>query len=229
MTSAVFFRKPSLICLSILLASFVDERALLNSSFIILFHWIVSAEKGLPFISSQDLIRTYPSTPFLLQEWSRWIRRDRLKFVQFRVPPQVRAVLFGGLVYIIIRLYLTTHYNLKTPVGGPSPFFYVREASKSFGIRLWTGFESFWILILIMLFQLYYQRSFVLLTVISFLSCLTTFTFLLQGDHTRTAAYGFPLFFVAILLVKQEFSQAELRATLMIISLIAAFFFPVFY
>ncbi len=64
MTAALFFRRPFLICLSVLLASFVDERALLNSSFIILFHWIVTTEKELIFKSSPALIHAQPATPF---------------------------------------------------------------------------------------------------------------------------------------------------------------------
>ncbi len=72
------------------------------------------------------------------------------------------------------------------------------EALKAFGLRIWTGFESFWILIVMMLSVLYYRRAYPFLIIILLLLSITVFTFLLQGDHTRTAAYAFPLFFVAM-------------------------------
>lgn len=201
MTAAVFFRKPFWIALSVFLAALVDERALLNTSFIVLFHWIISNK----------------------YDWKK------LNLRLFQLPMQAWAVLLGGLIYMSVRVYLTFHFQLKTPYGGPSPFFFLREASKSFGIRLWTGFESFWILILMMLFFLYYRRDYILFYAVCILTGITVFTFLLQGDHTRTAAYGFPLFFSAMVIIKQELHQEELQATLLLISLLSIIFFPVYY
>lgn len=201
MTAAMYFRKPMLIFLAVFLAAIVDERALLNTSFILLFHWAVANN----------------------------IDSNRLNFKTLRLNSQMIAVLTSGFVYMGIRWYLTAHFQLKTPYGGPSPFFYVHETVKFFGIRLWTGFESFWILIVMMLFVLYYRRAYRLLGLTMLLIGIMVFTFLLQGDHTRTAAYAFPLLFVAVILIHNEFSQAELRSTLLMISLISIIFFPILY
>lgn len=206
MTAALFFRKPSLIFLSVFLAALVDERALLNTSYIVLFHWIIANQHD-----ARSLIDRWPP-----------------------IPPQVWAVVTSGFVYLAIRFYLTIHFQLKTPYGGPSPFFYVREASKFFGIRLWTGFESFWILIMLMLFSLYQRRytspnAYRLLVILSFLLGITVLTFLLQGDHTRTAAYAFPILFISMIILPQELSQQELRSTLFIISTLSLIFFPIYY
>ncbi len=80
-----------------------------------------------------------------------------------------------------------------------------------------------------MVFLLYYRRSYLLFATVLLLTCVTIFTFLLQGDHTRTAAYGFPLFFSSMVIVKQELRHEELQATLLIISLISTILFPIVY
>lgn len=201
MTSSLYFRKPFLIFVSVFLAALVDERALLNTSFIILFCWLSTNH----------------------------FDSKKLSFKTFVLNSSVLSILTGSFTYIAIRMYLTAHFQLKTPYGGPSPFFYVQEALKFFGIRLWTGFESFWILIVMMIAVLYYRRIYHLLGLITVLLGITIFTFLLQGDHTRTAAYAFPLLFVALAIIRSEFNQEELRSTLLIISLIATIFFPIYY
>lgn len=201
MTAALYFRKPFLIFIAVFLAALVDERALLNTSFIMLFHWL-----------------TNPKQDF-----------NKLTLKSIYLNKAIVAALLAGCIYMIIRLYLTVHFHLKTPYGGPSPLFHVRDALKQFGFRVWTGFESFWILILMMLFLLSYRRIYVLLALVMLLLSITVFTFLLQGDHTRTAAYAFPLFFVAMVLIRDEVSQPELRAILMLVSIISTVLSPILY
>ena len=201
MTAAIYFRKPLLIFLSVFLAILVDERALLNASFVILFHLVIANQ----------------------YDWKT------LTIKLLRLPAQAWAVVLSGVIYMVIRLYLTINFQLKTPFGGPSLFFYVREASKTFGIRLWSGFESFWILIVIMLFLLYYERKYTLFSLILFFTFITTITTLMQPDYTIKDAYVFAVFFIAMVIVKQVFSQEGLRNALLFISLISAIFFPVLY
>ncbi|WP_234736823.1 hypothetical protein [Tellurirhabdus bombi] len=201
MTAALYFHRPLLIFLALFLACWVDERALVNAAFIVLYHWLApykNKEKPLVFHFRQ-------------------------------ITPQAIAVLVGGAAYLAIRIYLTSRYQLKTPFGGPSLFFHVKEGIKTFGIRFWSGFESFWLLVFAMLGLLYYRRNYLLLSLVGAFVMLTTFTILMQGDFTRTQAYGFPIFFIAIAVLKQELEPSELRVSLLTVALIASVFSPLIY
>ncbi|UHG90680.1 hypothetical protein [Spirosoma oryzicola] len=200
--AALFFRRPFFIASAIFLAAWVDERTLFNASYIVLYHWLAL------------------------------YRPDREQPILFRVKkptPQALAVIAGGVVYMAVRVYLSKHYHIAMSIGGPSLFFHVREAIRSFGIRLYSGFESFWLLIVSMIGTLIYYKKYILLAMILPLLAVTTFTMLMAGDFTRTISYGFPIIFLSFSICRQVYENDHMRLLLLSISLLATLFFPLIY
>lgn len=202
LVAALFFRNPVLIALSIFLAAWVDERALFNSSFIVLYHWLT-------LYQADD--------------------KQPIRFNLLKPTPQALGVLAGGVVYMIVRFYLSHRYQVATSIGGPSLFFHVREALKTFGTRLYSGFESYWLLVVCMLATLVYYRKYSLLLIIVPLLSITTFTMLMAGDFTRTISYGFPIIFLGFAIARREFTASQMRIVLLGIALLATVFFPIIY
>lgn len=202
MTSAIFFRRPVLIGLAIFLAGWVDERSLFNAAFIIIYHWLAPYQSGDRTLTRHALVRP---------------------------TAQALAAVAGGVVYMAVRLYLIHHYQVKSSIGGPTLFFHVREAAKSIGQRVWSGFESFWLLIVGGLGSMLFRNEYIPFAVISVLLATTTFTVLLAGDFTRTITYGFPIIFVAFSLLRREFESSQMRLILLSISILASIFFPIIY
>ena len=202
MISALFFRRPLLIGLAIFLAGWVDERSLFNAAFIIIYHWLAPYQSGGRTLTMRPLSRP---------------------------TAQALAVVAGGVVYMAVRFYLAYHYQIKQSIGGPTLFFHVRDAAKNIGQRLWSGFESFWLLIVGGLGSMLYRNEYIPFVVISVLLAITTFTVLMAGDFTRTVSYGFPVIFIAFALLRREFEPSQMRLILLSISLLASVFFPILY
>ena len=202
MTAALFFRRPVWIGLAIFLAAWVDERSLFNASFIIIYHWLA---------------------PYRVDDRALMIR------TWFNPTVQAVAAVAGGAVYMAVRYYLIYKYQLKSSIGGPTLFFHVRDAVKNAGQRIWSGFESFWLLITGGLGSMLYRREFGPFIVISILLALTTFTVLMAGDFTRTVSYGFPVIFITFSLLRREFEPSQLRLILLSVTILASLFFPIIY
>jgi hypothetical protein len=184
MMAAMYFRKPLLVCLFVFLASWVDERAVFNVTLIITYHLLAAYSTDGP------------------------IRFDTL--AAFRPNRQMLAAVAGCSAYLLIRLYLIYKFNLTSPTGGESIFFNLFNAFKTVGFRVWSGYEGFWLLLVVMLFLVWQRRQYLLLFLLSGLTFVTTFTVLMQGDYIRTLSYGFPLVFIALVVVSKELNRRDL-------------------
>ena len=203
MMGAIYFRKPLPIFLCVFLACWTDERAIFNMSLVILYHLLAPYREG-------QLTRTASVSDL-------WPTK------------QMTAILVAVVVHVAMRLWLMQHYHLTTPTGGNHVFFHVRTAMKTVGFRFWGGFEGFWLLLAAMLLVFWQRRRFWFVQLIALLTVITAFTCLLQADYVRTAAYGFPLLFVALIFTKEEVSQRDLFWILCGVALLSTFIYPEYY
>ena len=201
--AALYFRNPFLIGLAIFLGGWVDERAIVNVPLVMTYHLLAPYRTNRP--ANFD------------------------SFGDFRPTKQVLGALVGCLVYLTIRLYLIQRYQLSSPTGGYSVFFLVPTAIKTIGVRFWAGFEGFWLLFAAMLLLLWQNRQYWLFCILGGLTFITVFTVLMQGDYTRTISYGFPILFIALVVVSERMSRRDLFWVLVGIVITSTLLFPVLY
>lgn len=203
MMGAIYFRNPLPIFLCVFLAAWVDERAVFNLTLVVTYHLLAPYRKDLP-VSFNTL-------------------------ASFRPTKQIWAIIAGCLAYLAIRFFLIYRYDLSSPTGGDTVFFNVFNAFKTIGFRFWSGFEGFWLLLSAMLLLVWKQRQYLLFWLLAGLTCVTTFTLLMQGDYIRTISFGFPLLFIALVITNKGLNRRDLFWILAAIVLTSTLLYPVPY
>ena len=80
---------------------------------------------------------------------------------------------------------------------------------------MWGGMEGFWLLILLMITGFVVQKEKLKLLLMGSSALLCCFVVFMQADYVRTFSFSFPLFFVALSTLKNEFSTSQLRYLLL--------------
>lgn len=185
--SAIVFERTWVISLGVLLACFTDERAFVASGMIILW-WQLAASDRLTFS----------------------IRR------MFLLNQRSVSVVLGMLTYILLRWYITVRYDFVTPIGDMGMPVLLRQ-SNMYLFGVWSGFEGFWIVVLLAMFLLWYQKCYRLLLLIM-LSALPSLI-VANGvmDLTRSMIYLLPLLLIAFKILHARSSERTFGRLVLIV------------
>ncbi len=201
---AMLSRNYAVIAISLLVVCFTDERAVISVGFA-LFWWLMDNacrknEFGLP-----EMIR------------------------QLATPRYLIAFLVLG-AYFISRYYVINTYFSDHHYSTIGHLMYFEPSHKNgLGGSFWRSFEGLWILALAAMAILWTTDRRILfgMAFICFLVMLGSE--LLVHDMDRTLSYGFPMFFVSLLVVKQASSTKHLRIFLFLIMIICVSHPQLFY
>ena len=194
---AMCFRNSLLIFFCVFLACYTDERAFI-SSFMLILWWILN-ENNYKNIKIRDII----------------------------IPNRfVRVVLLSIFAVFVTRLYLqhlfyaSAHIVELSDVG----FATLKSQLNIVLFGLFSGIEFFWILIFAGALVLFQYKKFMLL--FGYMALITSIiiTASIVADQTRSIAYIFPMVFIALKIVYQDFSQSALRKLLLTIVFISFLF-----
>lgn len=149
------------------------------------------------------------------------VKNNKLLFVNKKYI----SVVIAGLSYVVLRLYLTYAYNMKTPTADAN-FSVIAKTIHLFQIGLWSYFEGLWIVCgLFFLCACANKDYFILLT-----NLLITLVFIIVSfcvlDITRSGSYLVPIIFLQMFYLVKYIKIIELRKILLFVSVIN-FIYPV--
>ena len=205
MLSALFFKNRVLIFLSLQLACWTDERALIALPGIYLFLLLAENNFDISLKISESLSLS-------------------------KVRPSL-VVIFSGLAYLFIRHFLGYIFKLATPLGEASgvSLSLIPFQLKHRLIGIFLTFEGLWLIFAIMMYYIYKSKKglllFWLITLALTIQLLVAYSVF---DITRSVTYAFPLIITAfILYTKLELKDSQrmvLTATLLCVLVPTQFF-----
>lgn len=185
---SIYTKNPFAIFLFCQCAFWVDERALVNAVFVILW-WIFTPFNGNEFSLNLNL---------------RWF-----------------AVFISGVIYLCIRQYLTVCYQFHEEAYLVEFVSTFKENSKMLSLRIWTGFDGMWLLIIMALIVLLKEKNYPFLG--AFLGSLIVsvgFAFIAY-DVNRGISYGFIAILLSLVICKKYLSEKELKYVLIVCFLVS--------
>jgi hypothetical protein len=196
---AMLFRMNLLVFVSLLLAFFTDERALIASSLVYIF---------------------------VLLQTTNFSRKFRILNL-FPVSTRMWTVVLAWITYFAIRFYLSYEFKLQTNAAGILDWLKSDPGIVSalpFGA--WTGLEGFWILA-VLCGVLLWKRSFILFAAFVFSASVVTVVSISVFDITRSMAYIFPIIFVSLRVISTETNRVTMRYIALLT--MGLCFFPTYY
>jgi hypothetical protein len=173
---ALFSNKPVITGLSVFLAAFIDERALIASGLVFIW-WKIAKLKGRT-ISFKYIIKPDIHFVFIVLAW---------------------------VSYFLVRFILIHHYGLsQIKIKMADVINYMKDNVNHFAFLILTGLKWFNIFILlgiILMIRLKYYYVLILYVLCTLLILLTAF---MIHDVTRTVSYAFPAIFIALYLFVRE-------------------------
>jgi hypothetical protein len=185
---SIYTRNPVLIFCFCQCAFWVDERALINAVFVIIW-WAFIPFTGKGF---------------------------NLKFTS-----QALVVIISGIIYVVIRQYLTVYHHLSdtTYIGEFITTF--QENLKMLSLRIWAGFDGMWLLIIMGLIILWREKQYQFLSIL-FGSLIISVSFsFIAYDVNRGISYGFVALLLSLVICKNYLSEKELKYVLMVCFLVS--------
>ncbi len=114
-----------------------------------------------------------------------------------------------GITYGLVRVILTYNFDLYTPFGETTgvslsliPF---QLQNRLIGIAL--TFEGLWLVFLLVIGKLIYQKKFILTFCLCSLMLMHIIVAYSVYDITRSLTYAFPLFIIAVILVARQYPE----------------------
>lgn len=137
---------------------------------------------------------------------------------RYRPTSQQFAVVTSGLGYVLLRALIGRLVSFPVIDGAYWPEFVSTyyENIKVGGFRVWGGFLSDWMLILMAVGSLLMQRRFGLTALFAGTLVLTTNLSLIVYDVNRSLSYGYLAIFIALAVLVRSLSVNELRRLLLI-------------
>lgn len=196
LVAALLTRRPILITLFVLLAAWTDERGLVASPLVLLFH-LLNSSSGREFRV-----------------------KDFLK-------PQLLSVYLAWVLYFATRFLYA--YALDLPQSYRQDGFHVLfRQINMIPMGLWTAFEAGWLLILLAFIVLAIEKRWAFsLLFIAALSLLFTVA-LGVVDISRTTAFAVPALYIAVRILKNALSTADLRRY-SLVACLGTMFWPTYY
>jgi hypothetical protein len=158
-------------------AFWVDERALINAVYVILW-WTI-----MPF-SNKDFT---------------------IKF-----SFQALTVFLSGVVYVGMRQYLIASHHLDDTVYMEEFIGTFYENLKMLSLRVWGGFDGFWLLVILGLVILFREKQYKFLLALSG-----------SFDANRGISYGFIVLLFSLIICKKYLSEKELKYVLLVCFLVS--------
>jgi len=166
LASAMIFKNPILVFLSVFVACWTDERAVIASSLIVVW-WQVNKKGVSP--SFKDL---------------------------FSLSTQSIAIIAAWIIYFAGRYILTTRFGFYVQSKGMfSPEVITAHKFHIFW-GLFAGFRWLWLVIFLGFAWLIKDKNYPLATALLFLTLILTATSGIVYDHLRSVAYMFPLIII---------------------------------
>lgn len=126
------------------------------------------------------------------------------------------------ILYFALRWLLVNHFGFVNQLQGTGTIYYT---INYMGIAFWQAFEGFWILIILSLYYLYTNKTYVIGAFFVILSIMIFLIGMNVMDLTRSVAYVFPAIIIALYIVKNSLETAKIRHYLMI-CLLFCFVYP---
>ncbi len=184
---ALLARHPALVWLACFTAAWCDERALITTPLVMIYH----AYRLLPAAA--------PGETF----WPG-LRRQALAFFN----PACLAIIASWLSYGALRLYLAKAYHLYTV----TETFAVSEKLKGvLFFALWTALEGGWFLLLLAVVALWLRRDWLFIPAMGSSMAVLLAASVLVRDLSKSLTYLYPLAFIAILVLSRTEGRAQLR------------------
>jgi len=136
------------------------------------------------------------------------------------------SVVLGGVIYLILRLFLSCFFHLSTQSGGIG-FNVLASNLNLLPLGTWHGLEGNWMLVLIALFTLIFNKDKLTLLFFILSISIVLITGSLVADVTRSMAYVIPALFISILIIQKNDSLMFMRR-LSVIVLLICFIYPAY-
>jgi hypothetical protein len=169
-------------------AFWVDERALINAVYVILWWTII---------------------PFSNKEFT-------IKF-----SFQALTVFLSGVVYVGMRQYLIASHHLDDTVYMEEFIGTFYENLKMLSLRVWGGFDGFWLLVILGLVILFREKQYKFLLALSGSLIISTSFALIAFDANRGISYGFIVLLFSLIICKKYLSEKELKYVLLVCFLVS--------
>ena len=160
--------------------------------------------------------RAIPGAGFVLL-WHLFAARTDQR--AYRLTGTQVAVVLSGLLYFVLRYWISRHVGLP-PTGGDfwaefRSIYY--ENAKLVGFKFWSGFQGGWLLVVLSVALLLYNRRYLDATLLLGLLAVTINLSFIVGDVNRAISYSYIALFCALLPLVQLTTPGELRRSLFII------------
>jgi hypothetical protein len=196
---SMLYRKPLLIFLCVLAASFTDERALIASALIFLWWKMRSA-------ASEDSINKSLFRP----DWAS------------------SSVVIAWVAYFAIRVFLTKHYHFVTHHGSMAGVDAAyKQTWKYLTFALLSGPKMLWLVIFLGIAALLIKRQYLFCLLLLASIAISTGVSAAVYDVTKSISYIFPAIFIALWLLSKSDSRQNLRYLFLVI-VILCFLIPSF-
>ena len=160
--------------------------------------------------------RAIPGAGFVLL-WHIFVTRTDQR--NYRLTGTQLAVVLSGLLYLLLRFWISRHFALP-PTGGDflsefKAIYY--ENTKIIGFKVWSGFQGAWLLVGLSAVLLLYNRRYLDALLLLGLLAVTINLSFIVGDVNRAISYSYVALFCALLPVAQLATKTELRRALLVI------------
>ncbi len=178
---SISFRNPLIIILSVLIAVWSDERALLGST--LAFYWWLGIDSGFRFKGIKDI-----------------------KFFNIRSMSVVAA--WG--IYFIGRAILTYGYGFNMDLGYQG-FYILFDVYDRLGLSIWSTFEGLWILVILLIAMVFVVKDWIngLFILGGFVLLFAGGT--VNHDTTKSYSFAFLLVPIAIIYLKNLITLADIK------------------
>lgn len=193
-------RRPPVLYVLSVVGCFIDERVLVASLLVVLWHSLRAPSEYVPTL-----------------------RRPAVSWASV-------AVMAGWLTYGALRLWLTATYGLQNHGGNVGMDALKTNMQRhGIALGFITGMESYWVLVLLAFLLLIRQRQWGLtVAFLAAFGPIAAGSFLVH-DITRSLAYGFPVVLLALVVLVRYFTRDSLRDLALVVAGFAALIPNYFY
>lgn len=186
-------KNPFIIFACLLLASFNDERSLIASGFVFLWHLMNSQSNG--FAHFKDF---------------------------FRITPIWMSIIGSWVAYFILRFLMVNAFDFQIGAAdiGVKQFLY---QFNNLPLGTWLGLEGFWLIIFFTFIILWKSKAWTWLIANCILLLLIIILATAVVDITRSMAYMFPIIFISMLLLQKSAEQQLVRKILLVTFIMCLF------
>lgn len=201
---ALLYRNPVIILISLQIAFFTDERAVIAGGYLLLFHM---------------LIRAYELNDF------RFVTLLKNMFLGSNT-----WIWVAWMFYFTVRFYVREKYfpNHSYSTLG-TPVLFADAHRYGLGSSLWTAFEGMWLLMGGAILALWLTKRFNILLVVTVGFIVLIATGIYVHDIDRALSYGFPFLLMAIYVLFQTVSLRSIRLILFFTAVVCVIHPMVYY